>query len=42
MNYYYVYDSPVGPLQMVSDGSSLIGLHFSKRKFAAHSRTIRG
>ena len=31
MNHYFVYESPVGPLQMVSDGSSLIGLHFSNR-----------
>jgi len=37
MNYYCVYDSPVGPLQMISDGSSLIGLRFSNRKFAATS-----
>ena len=28
MKYYSVYDSPVGPLQMVSNGSSLIGVHF--------------
>jgi methylated-DNA-[protein]-cysteine S-methyltransferase len=31
MNHYFVYESPVGPLEMVSDGSSLIGLHFSNR-----------
>jgi methylated-DNA-[protein]-cysteine S-methyltransferase len=37
MNHYFVYESPVGPLQMVSDGSSLIGLHFSNR--ATASRT---
>jgi methylated-DNA-[protein]-cysteine S-methyltransferase len=37
MKYYSVYDSPVGPLQMVSDGSSLIGLHFSNSKDAANS-----
>jgi methylated-DNA-[protein]-cysteine S-methyltransferase len=35
MKYYGVYDSPVGPLQMVSNGSSLIGLHFRNRKCAA-------
>jgi methylated-DNA-[protein]-cysteine S-methyltransferase len=29
MKYYHVYDSPVGPLQMISNGSALIGLHFS-------------
>jgi methylated-DNA-[protein]-cysteine S-methyltransferase len=28
MKYSYIYDSPVGPLEMVSDGTSLIGLHF--------------
>ena len=28
MNYSCIYDSPVGPLEMVSDGTSLIGLHF--------------
>jgi methylated-DNA-[protein]-cysteine S-methyltransferase len=34
MKYYCVYDSPVGLLQMVSNGSSLVGLHFRKsRKF---------
>lgn len=32
MKYYYVYDSPVGPLQMVSNGFSLIGLHFQKNR----------
>jgi len=35
MKYYCVYDSPVGPLQMVSDGSSLIGLYFNKNTSAA-------
>jgi methylated-DNA-[protein]-cysteine S-methyltransferase len=30
MKYYCVYDSPVGPLQLVSNGSSLIGLYFTK------------
>jgi methylated-DNA-[protein]-cysteine S-methyltransferase len=35
MKYYCVYDSPVGPLQMVSDGSSLIGLYFNKKTSAA-------
>ena len=30
MKYYCVYDSPVGPLQLVSNGASLIGLYFSK------------
>jgi methylated-DNA-[protein]-cysteine S-methyltransferase len=29
--HYHVYDSPVGPLQLVSDGSSLIGLYFGGR-----------
>jgi methylated-DNA-[protein]-cysteine S-methyltransferase len=29
--HYYVYNSPVGPLQLVSDGSSLIGLYFGDR-----------
>jgi methylated-DNA-[protein]-cysteine S-methyltransferase len=28
MKYSYVYNSPVGPLEMVSDGTWLIGLHF--------------
>jgi methylated-DNA-[protein]-cysteine S-methyltransferase len=37
MKYYCVYDSPVGPLQMVSNGSSLIGLHFSNPTYAATS-----
>ena len=37
MKYNYVYDSPVGPLQLVSDGSSLIGLYFGKRPHAASS-----
>jgi methylated-DNA-[protein]-cysteine S-methyltransferase len=37
MKYYYVYDSPVGRLQMVSDGSSLIGLHFGNSTLAASS-----
>jgi methylated-DNA-[protein]-cysteine S-methyltransferase len=31
MKYYCLYDSPVGPLQMVSNGSSLIALNFSNR-----------
>ena len=31
MKYSYIYDSPVGPLEMVSDGTSLIGLHFRTR-----------
>ena len=31
MKYTYIYDSPVGPLEMVSDGTSLIGLHFRPR-----------
>jgi methylated-DNA-[protein]-cysteine S-methyltransferase len=35
MKYYCVYDSLVGPLQMVSDGSSLIGLYFNKKTSAA-------
>ena len=30
MKYYCVYESPVGPLQLVSNGASLIGLYFSK------------
>jgi len=34
MKYYSIYDSPVGPLQMVSNGSSLIGVHFSNRMYA--------
>jgi methylated-DNA-[protein]-cysteine S-methyltransferase len=37
MKYYCVYDSPVGGLQMVSNGSSLIGLHFGNRMYAASS-----
>jgi methylated-DNA-[protein]-cysteine S-methyltransferase len=37
MNHYFVYESPVGPLQMVSDGSSLIGLHFSNRTTASRT-----
>ncbi len=32
MNYNYVYDSPVGALEMISDGSWLIGLYFGRRK----------
>ncbi len=35
--HYYVYDSPVGPLQLVSDGSSLIGLYFGDRARVASS-----
>jgi methylated-DNA-[protein]-cysteine S-methyltransferase len=31
MKYYCVYDSPVGPLQLISNGASLIGLYFSKK-----------
>jgi methylated-DNA-[protein]-cysteine S-methyltransferase len=31
MKYYCVYESPVGPLRLVSDGVSLIGLYFSKK-----------
>ena len=31
MNYHSVYQSPVGPLEMVSDGTSLVGLYFSNR-----------
>jgi len=38
MKYYCVYDSPVGPLQLVSDGSSLIGLYFSKKASAVSGR----
>jgi methylated-DNA-[protein]-cysteine S-methyltransferase len=37
MKHYYIYDSPVGPLQMVSDGLSLIGLYFGNRVAAASS-----
>jgi methylated-DNA-[protein]-cysteine S-methyltransferase len=37
MKYHYVYDSPVGSLRMVSDGSSLIGLYFSNRASAVPS-----
>jgi methylated-DNA-[protein]-cysteine S-methyltransferase len=37
LKYFYVYDSPVGPLQLVSDGSSLIGLYFGDRTRAAAS-----
>jgi methylated-DNA-[protein]-cysteine S-methyltransferase len=33
MSYYSVYQSPVGPLQMVSDGILLIGLYFSNRTY---------
>jgi methylated-DNA-[protein]-cysteine S-methyltransferase len=32
MKYSCIYDSPVGPLEMVSNGASLIGLHFRSRK----------
>jgi methylated-DNA-[protein]-cysteine S-methyltransferase len=35
MKYYCVYESPVGPLQLVSNGASLIGLFFSKNTDAA-------
>jgi methylated-DNA-[protein]-cysteine S-methyltransferase len=31
MNSYFIYESPVGPLQMISNGSSLTGLYFSNR-----------
>jgi methylated-DNA-[protein]-cysteine S-methyltransferase len=31
MKHYYIYESPVGPLQMVSNGSALIGLYFGGR-----------
>jgi O-6-methylguanine DNA methyltransferase len=37
MKYYCVYESPVGPLQMISDGSSLISLQFSDRTYPASS-----
>jgi methylated-DNA-[protein]-cysteine S-methyltransferase len=37
MKYYYDYDSPVGPLRMVSDGSSLISLQFAHRVYAPSS-----
>ena len=37
MKYSYVYDSPVGRLQMVSNGFSLIGLHFGNGSLAASS-----
>ena len=37
MKYYCVYDCPVGPLEMVSNGSSLIGLYFSHRRNEATS-----
>lgn len=35
--HYYVYHSSVGPLQLVSDGSSLIGLYFGGRTRAVTS-----
>ena len=35
--HYHVYDSPVGPLQLVSDGSSLTGLYFGDRTRAVAS-----
>jgi methylated-DNA-[protein]-cysteine S-methyltransferase len=35
--HYCLYDSPVGPLQLISDGSSLIGLYFGQRTVAASS-----
>jgi methylated-DNA-[protein]-cysteine S-methyltransferase len=35
--HYYVYDSPAGPLQLVSDSSSLIGLYFGDRARVASS-----
>jgi len=28
MNHHYTYQSPVGPLHLISDGEALIGLHF--------------
>ncbi|MBV8376425.1 MAG: methylated-DNA--[protein]-cysteine S-methyltransferase [Verrucomicrobia bacterium] len=37
MSYYSVYRSPVGPLQMVSDGTSLIGLYFCNRTYPVKS-----
>jgi methylated-DNA-[protein]-cysteine S-methyltransferase len=39
MKYYCVYESPVGPLRLVSDGVSLIGLYFSKNTDAASATT---
>jgi methylated-DNA-[protein]-cysteine S-methyltransferase len=32
MKYSCIYNSPVGPLEMVSNGTSLVGLHFRSRK----------
>ncbi|MBV9297621.1 MAG: methylated-DNA--[protein]-cysteine S-methyltransferase, partial [Verrucomicrobia bacterium] len=37
MSYYCVYHSPIGPLEMVSDGTSLVGLHFSNPIHPANS-----
>lgn len=37
MNYYCIYQSPVGSLKLVSDGYSLIGLYFSHRGGATSS-----
>jgi O-6-methylguanine DNA methyltransferase len=34
MNYYTIIDSPVGQLLAISDGSTLIGLHFTHSKYA--------
>jgi methylated-DNA-[protein]-cysteine S-methyltransferase len=40
MNYYHVYESPVGPLKLVSDGYSLVGLYFSTRRDATASSIV--
>ncbi len=37
MKYSYIHDSPVGPLEMVSDGTLLIGLHFRTHTGSASS-----
>ena len=37
MKYYCDYDSPVGPLRMISNGSSLINLQFARRVDAPSS-----
>jgi methylated-DNA-[protein]-cysteine S-methyltransferase len=39
MKYYCHYKSPVGILQLVSDGSALIGLHFSNKDCVSSSVT---
>jgi methylated-DNA-[protein]-cysteine S-methyltransferase len=40
MNYHYTYQSPVGPLHLVSDGEALIGLHFEAPQIQQSDRIL--